>query len=115
MKRKLNTTLFFLFLFIGSISVLNGCSKNFQSLSYKEKTKTSIPKTVGSATKGKPESFKCLKCHKGSKSLENLVKEKGINSAEKLRYLIRKGPKSGLHVTVPDEDLEKAIQYLNLK
>lgn len=59
--------------------------------------------------------FKCLKCHKGSKSLENIVKEKEINSAEDLRKLVRNGPKSGLHLTVPDEDLEKAIQYLNLQ
>lgn len=61
------------------------------------------------------EDLKCLKCHKGTKSLPNMVQEKNIKSAEELRFLIRKGPKSGLHVTVPDEDLEKAIQYLNLK
>lgn len=61
------------------------------------------------------EEFKCLKCHKGTKSLPNLVQEKNIKSAEDLKFLIRKGPKSGLHVTVPEEDLEKAIQYLNLK
>lgn len=61
------------------------------------------------------EDFKCLKCHKGTKSLPNIAQEKNIKSAEDLRFLIRKGPKSGLHVTVPDEDLEKAIQYLNLK
>ncbi len=59
--------------------------------------------------------FKCLKCHKGSKSLENIVKEKHITSAGQLKYLIRKGPKSGLHITVPDKDLEKAIEYLHLK
>ncbi len=63
----------------------------------------------------KARNFKCLKCHKGSKSLENIVKEKEISSAEDLRKLIRTGPKSGLHLTVPDEDLNKAIQYLNLK
>ncbi|WP_038058039.1 hypothetical protein [Thermodesulfobacterium hydrogeniphilum] len=61
------------------------------------------------------EDFKCLKCHKGSKSLENIVKEKHITSADQLKYLIRKGPKSGLHITVPDKDLEKAIEYLHLK
>ncbi|AIH03901.1 MULTISPECIES: hypothetical protein [Thermodesulfobacterium] len=61
------------------------------------------------------EDFKCLKCHKGSRSLPNIVKEKNIKTAEELRFYIRKGPKSGLHVTVPEEDLEKAIQYLNLK
>jgi hypothetical protein len=44
-----------------------------------------------------------------------MVTEKNITSAEDLRILIRKGPKSGLHITVPDEDLEKAIQYLDLK
>lgn len=61
------------------------------------------------------EDFKCLKCHKGSKSLPNLVKEKEIKSAEELRFFVRKGPKSGLHITVPEQDLEKAIQYLNLR
>lgn len=60
------------------------------------------------------DGFKCLKCHKGSKSLENIAKEKNITSSKELRYLIREGPKKGLHTTVPDEDLEKAIQYLNL-
>ncbi len=59
--------------------------------------------------------FKCLKCHKGSKNLKNIVKEKHITSAEQLKYLLRKGPKAGLHITVPDKDLEKAIKYLHLK
>ncbi|QER42009.1 hypothetical protein F1847_04320 [Thermodesulfobacterium sp. TA1] len=61
------------------------------------------------------ENFKCLKCHKGSRSLSNIVVEKDIKTAEDLRFYVRKGPKSGLHITVPEADLEKAIQYLNLK
>lgn len=59
--------------------------------------------------------FKCLKCHKGSQSLENIVKEKGITKGDELRNLVRKGPKAGLHTTSSDEDLEKAIKYLQLK
>ncbi len=59
--------------------------------------------------------FKCLKCHKGFQSLENIVKEKGITKDEELRNLIRKGPKAGLHTTSSEEDLEKAIKYLQLK
>jgi hypothetical protein len=61
------------------------------------------------------ESFKCLKCHKGKDSLENLVSSKGIKTADDLRRLVRQGPKAGLHQTSTDEDLELAIKYLNLK
>uniref|UniRef100_A0A7V4N3C9 Cytochrome c domain-containing protein n=1 Tax=Thermodesulfobacterium geofontis TaxID=1295609 RepID=A0A7V4N3C9_9BACT len=86
-------------LFIGSLIIFNGYSKDVYSNPAEEK----------------PKDFKCLKCHKGSKSLENMITEKNITSAEDLRVLIRKGPKSGLHITVPEEDLEKAIQYLDLK
>jgi hypothetical protein len=60
-------------------------------------------------------SFKCLKCHKGKDSLENLVSSKGIKTADDLRRLVRQGPKAGLHQTSTDEDLELAIKYLNLK
>lgn len=59
--------------------------------------------------------FKCLKCHKGSQSLEKIIKEKGITKADELRNLVRKGPKAGLHTTSSEEDLEKAINYLQLK
>ncbi len=61
------------------------------------------------------QSFKCLKCHKGKDSLENIVAEKGIRSADELRRLVRQGPKAGLHQTSTDEDLELAIKYLNLR
>ncbi len=61
------------------------------------------------------ETFKCLKCHKGKDSLENLVSSKGIKTADDLRRLVREGPKAGLHQTSSDEDLELAIKYLNLK
>ena len=61
------------------------------------------------------QDLKCLKCHKGSKSLENIVKKYQITTAEELKYLIKKGPKAGLHVNFSDKDLEKAIKYLNLK
>jgi len=61
------------------------------------------------------ESFKCLKCHKGKDSLENLVSSKGLKTADDLRRLVRQGPKAGLHQTSTDEDLELAIKYLNLK
>ena len=61
------------------------------------------------------ETFKCLKCHKGKDSLENLVSSKGIKTADELRRLVRQGPKAGLHLTSTDEDLELAIKYLNLK
>lgn len=60
------------------------------------------------------EDFKCLKCHKGKDSLEKYVKEKNITTGEELRNLIRKGPKAGLHITSSEEDIEKAIKYLNL-
>jgi hypothetical protein len=102
MKNKLkrfSMGIIFVTFFIGGLVIFNGYSKNAFSNPAEEKLKD----------------FKCLKCHKGSKSLENMVKEKNITSAEELRVLIRKGSKSGLHTTVPDEDLEKAIQYLNLK
>ena len=36
-------------------------------------------------------------------------------SIDELKYLIKKGPKAGLHVNFSDKDLEKAIKYLNLK
>lgn len=61
------------------------------------------------------ETFKCLKCHKGKDSLENLVSSKGIKTADDLRRLVRQGPKAGLHRTSTDEDLELAIKYLNLE
>jgi len=61
------------------------------------------------------EDFKCLKCHKGKDSLEKYVQEGKIKSASDLRNLVRQGPKAGLHLTTSDEDLEKAIRYLNLK
>jgi len=61
------------------------------------------------------EELKCLKCHKGKDSLEKYVQEGKVKSAEDLRDLVRKGPKAGLHITSTDEDLEKAIRYLNLK
>ena len=61
------------------------------------------------------QSFKCLKCHKGKDSLENIVASKGIRSADDLRRLVRQGPKAGLHQPSTDEDLELAIRYLNLK
>ncbi len=123
MKEKIkifSIIIFSLILFIGSLIILNGYSKNYKNIDprgSREIFTSELIKndTIENATKEKPKNFKCLKCHKGSKSLENLVKEKNINSAEKLKYLIREGPKSGLHITVPDEDLEKAIQYLNLK
>ncbi len=98
MKRMIMPAIILVFFVVGLI-IFNGYSENANQ----------------SATVEKPKDFKCLKCHKGSKSLENMTEEKGITSAEALRFLIRKGPKSGLHKTVPDEDLEKAIQYLNLK
>lgn len=100
MKNKikgLSMNIFLVILLMINLIILNGYSRDENQISEK------------------PQDFKCLKCHKGSKSLENIVKEKDIVSAEDLRYLIRSGPKSGLHKTVPDEDLEKAIQYLNLK
>lgn len=59
--------------------------------------------------------FKCLKCHRGSQSLENIVRERGIIKADELRNLVRRGPKAGLHTTSSEEDLEKAIKYLQLK
>jgi len=107
--KKLVFSLFFL---VGSLVILNGYSKNYIVIAQSEEENTG---NAINAAEEKPKDFKCLKCHKGSKSLENLAKEKEITSAEKLRFLIRKGPKSGLHVTVPDEDLEKAIQYLDLE
>jgi len=61
------------------------------------------------------EDFKCLNCHKRKDSLERYVQEGRIKSAEDLRSLVRKGPKAGLHITSSDEDLEKAIKYLNIK
>jgi len=69
---------------------------------------------VASSSKNKQFNFKCLKCHKGSKSLENIIKEKHITTAEELRYLVRKGPKAGLHITNSEKDLEMAIEYLHL-
>lgn len=60
------------------------------------------------------EDFKCLKCHKGKDSLEKYVKERNIKTGEELRNLLKKGPKAGLHLTSTEEDLEKAIKYLNL-
>ncbi|MFN4197183.1 MAG: hypothetical protein ACK4FM_04190 [Caldimicrobium sp.] len=60
------------------------------------------------------EDFKCLKCHKGKDSLEKYVKEKKITTGAQLRDLIRKGPKAGLHITSSDEEIDKAIKYLNL-
>ncbi|MFN3568138.1 MAG: hypothetical protein ACK4UR_04410 [Caldimicrobium sp.] len=60
------------------------------------------------------EDFKCLKCHKGKDSLEKYVQEKKITTGAQLRDLIRKGPKAGLHITSSDEDIDKAIKYLNL-
>jgi len=110
--KLLSVVVFSLFFLVGSLVILNGYSKNYivTAQSEEENTRNAI-----NATEEKPKNFKCLKCHKGSKSLENLAKEKEITSAEKLRFLIREGPKSGLHVTIPDEDLEKAIQYLDLE
>ncbi len=61
------------------------------------------------------ESFKCLKCHKGKDSLENLVTSRGIKTGEELRRLVREGPKAGLHQSSSEADLEAAIKYLNLK
>jgi len=61
------------------------------------------------------DTFRCLKCHKGKDSLENLVSSKGIKTAEDLRRIVRQGPKAGLHRTSTDEDLELAIKHLNLK
>ncbi len=69
---------------------------------------------ASSTSKNKQFNFKCLKCHKGSKSLENIIKEKHITTAEELRYLVRKGPKAGLHITNSEKDLEMAIEYLHL-
>jgi len=108
--------LFSLALFIGSFIVLNDnyYIKFAQKDSKEVFALASTESNIQNATKEKPKDFKCLKCHKGSKSLENMVKEKNIDSAKKLRFLIREGPKSGLHITIPDEDLEKAIQYLDL-
>lgn len=60
-------------------------------------------------------SFKCLKCHKGKHSLEVYLQEGRFKTAEDLRRLVREGPKAGLHITSSDEDLERAIKYLNLK
>ena len=97
--KLLSVVLFFLFFLISSLIILNEYNKNYIILAQNKKL----------------ENFKCLKCHKGSKSLPNIVKKKKITSAEELRFLVKKGPKSGLHITVPDEDLEKAIQYLDLK
>lgn len=115
-----NLILFSLALFIGSFIVLNDnyyikiAQKGSKEVFALESTESNIQNVNENATKEKPKDFKCLKCHKGSKSLENMAKEKNIDSAEKLRFLIREGPKSGLHITIPDEDLEKAIQYLDL-
>ncbi len=97
--KLLSIVLFLLFFLISNLIILNRYSKNYIILAQNKKL----------------ENFKCLKCHKGSKSLPNIAKKRKITSAEKLRFLVKKGPKSGLHITVPDEDLEKAIQYLNLK
>ena len=97
--KLLRIVLFFLFFLISNLIILNRYSKNYIILAQNKKL----------------ENFKCLKCHKGSKSLPNIVKKKKITSAKELRFLVKKGPKSGLHLTVPDEDLEKAIQYLDLK
>jgi len=110
--KLLSVVVFSLFFLVGSLVILNGYSKNYIVIAQSEEENTG---NAINAAEEKPKDFKCLKCHKGSKSLENLAKEKEITSAEKLRFLIRKGPKSGLHVTVPDEDLEKAIQYLDLE
>ncbi|MEZ0344122.1 MAG: cytochrome c [Caldimicrobium sp.] len=60
-------------------------------------------------------SFKCLKCHKGKDSLETYLNEGRFKTADELRKLVREGPKAGLHITSSDEDLERAIKYLNLK
>ena len=97
--KLLRIVLFFLFFLISNLIILNRYSKDYIILAQNKKL----------------ENFKCLKCHKGSKSLPNIVKKKKITSAKELKFLVKKGPKSGLHLTVPDEDLEKAIQYLNLK
>lgn len=97
--KLLSIVLFLLFFLINNLIILNRYSKNYIILAQNKKSKN----------------FKCLKCHKGSKSLPNIVKKRKITSAEELRFLVKKGPKSGLHITIPDKDLEKAIQYLNLK
>jgi|GEM_PF-712405 len=97
--KLLRIVLFFLFFLISNLIILNRYSKDYIILAQNKKL----------------ENFKCLKCHKGSKSLPNIVKKKKITSAKELKFLVKKGPKSGLHLTVPDEDLEKAIQYLDLK
>jgi len=39
------------------------------------------------------EDFKCLKCHKGSRSLPNIVKEKNIQNSRRVKVLYKKRPK----------------------
>lgn len=85
----LSLTVFVLFLFVGSILTI-------------------------SETKIATADIKCLKCHRGKDSLDKYIKEKNIKSAQELRDLLRRGPKAGLHITNTDEDIEKAIRYLNL-
>lgn len=85
----LSLTVFVLFLLVGSILTI-------------------------SETKISTADIKCLKCHRGKDSLDKYIKEKNIKSAQELRDLLRRGPKAGLHITNTDEDIEKAIRYLNL-
>uniref|UniRef100_A0A7C4JQY8 Cytochrome C n=1 Tax=Thermodesulfobacterium geofontis TaxID=1295609 RepID=A0A7C4JQY8_9BACT len=66
----------FVIFLIGGLVIFNGYSKNASSNPAEEKLRD----------------FKCLKCHKGSKSLENMVKEKNITSAEELRFFNKKRP-----------------------
>ncbi len=52
---------------------------------------------------------KCVKCHKGEKSVDTIVAKLKIKTGDDMIKAVRTSPKAGLHKSLTDEDLKASL------
>ena len=69
----------------------------------------------GMATLGFATDLKCLKCHKGEKTIDKMAARAKVVTDVDLHKTLREGPKAGMHKPLTDADINEAVKVLKLK
>lgn len=69
----------------------------------------------GMATLGFAADLKCLKCHKGEKTIDKMAARAKVVTDVDLHKTLREGPRAGMHKPLTDADINEAVKVLKLK
>lgn len=70
---------------------------------------------LGLASFGFAAELKCVKCHKGEKTIDKMVARAKVTTAADLLKVLREGPKKAMHKSLADADIQAAADELKLK